>query len=358
MYRYGKGRPRSLDEIKPDELQIVAGSSHEEQLASLLEHHPELEWKTIRGTDAEELIYRVNNDELRYTVADSTDVLLNRYFYPNIRPAFDLKAPEPVAWAFKKDTDTSLHDQSVAFFEDLVINNELAELKERHFGHTSRFDFVGSRQFLRHTSSRLPKYLEHFQAASSKYDVPWQLLASIGYQESHWNARAVSPTGVRGIMMLTQGTAKQMGVKNRSDPEQSIRGGSRYFARIKRKIPERIREPDRTWLALAAYNVGYGHLEDARVLTEMHNKDPDRWIDVREHLPLLSQKKWYSKVRRGYARGWEPVLYVDNIRSYYETLLWQTSARNYGAIEKEAAPEPPVQNEVKDEPPEEDLVDT
>lgn len=360
VYRYGQGRPKSLDDVDAGELTVVAASSHEEQLRLLRQHHPELSWETVRGVDAESLIHKVNKGEIKYTVADSTDVLLNRYFYPNIRPAFDLKAPEPIAWAFSKNEDTSLLEASNAFFEELVQGQQLADLKERHFGHTKRFDFVGSRLFLRHTKSRLPRYLDDFETAANQYELPWQLLAAIGYQESHWNPKAVSPTGVRGIMMLTQGTAKQMGVSKRTDPTQSIMGGARYFVRVKGKIPERIQEPDRTWLALAAYNVGFGHLEDARVLTEMHNKDPDRWVDVREHLPLLSQKKWYSQVRRGYARGWEPVLYVDNIRSYYETLLWQTSSRNYGAqdeqTEEKIEPEEPTLEEEDGSAP--DLVET
>ena len=139
-------------------------------------------------------------------------------------------------------------------------------------------------------------------------------------------------------MMLTQATARHLGIENRTDPEQSINGGARYFLRVRDKVPDRIPEPDRTWLALAAYNVGFGHVEDARILTQMRGKDPDRWSDVREFLPLLSQKKWYTKVKRGYARGWEPVLYVDNIRSYYDILLWMTSDQPYR--EDQATEEP------------------
>lgn len=86
------------------------------------------------------------------------------------------------------------------------------------------------------------------------------------------------------------------------------------------KIPERIPEPDRTWFALASYNVGFGHLEDARRLTESAGRDPDRWMDVKEFLPLLAQKEWYTKTRFGYARGHEPVVYVQNIRRYYDVL--------------------------------------
>ena len=160
-----------------------------------------------------------------------------------------------------------------------------------------------------------------FKKAAEDVEIDWRLLAAIGYQESLWNERAKSPTGVRGLMMLTQTTAKQMKVKNRLDPAQSIRGGSKYFARVHSRVPAQITEPDRTWFALAAYNVGFGHVEDARIITETRGGDPDRWIDVKENLPLLARKKWYKKTKYGYARGWEPVKYVENIRQYYEYLI-------------------------------------
>jgi membrane-bound lytic murein transglycosylase F len=132
----------------------------------------------------------------------------------------------------------------------------------------------------------------------------------------------VSRTGVRGIMMLTRRTARQLGIDNRVDPEQSIMGGARYLRSMIERVPDRIPNPDRLWLALAAYNIGYGHLEDARVLTEIRGGDPDRWVDVRESLPLLTQERWYSQTRYGYARGYEPVQYVENVRTFYEILLW------------------------------------
>jgi membrane-bound lytic murein transglycosylase F len=148
----------------------------------------------------------------------------------------------------------------------------------------------------------------------------------MGYQESHWDPQAVSATGVKGIMMLTHDTAHSLGLDDRKDPLQSIQGGARYFERVMGKIPKRITGLDRIWLALASYNIGYGHLEDARILTEIQGGDPDVWEDVRASLPLLTQKKWYGRVKRGYARGWQPVHYVDNIRSYYEVLRWMTAS--------------------------------
>ena len=152
----------------------------------------------------------------------------------------------------------------------------------------------------------------------------WRLLAAVGYQESHWDPDAVSPTGVKGLMMLTQDAAKDIGIKDREDPQQSILGGAKYLASMHKRIPDRIPEPDRTWLALAAYNVGLGHLEDARMLTLKNKGDADKWVDVKKNLPLLTKEKWFKQTRYGYARGREPVRYVENVRTYYDILVWIT----------------------------------
>jgi membrane-bound lytic murein transglycosylase F len=187
---------------------------------------------------------------------------------------------------------------------------------------------------MQHIEQRLPRYQAWFEKAGKDSGIDWRLLAAIGYQESHWNPKAVSPTGVRGLMMLTQDTMKQLGIdKSRHDPQASIEGGARYIRRVKKRLPKRIKNPDRTWMALAAYNIGFGHLEDARILTQDDGADPDKWIDVKKYLPRLSQKKWYKKARHGYARGQEPVRYVENIRSYYDILVWVT--------EREHPPRPP-----------------
>ena len=184
------------------------------------------------------------------------------------------------------------------------------------------------KRFLRHVRDRLPALRDHFKEAGLFYSADWRLLAAIGYQESHWRADAVSPTGVRGIMMLTRATARQVGVTDRLDPRQSIDGGTRYIRQIKAKIPRRIEEPDRTWLALAAYNVGFGHLEDARILTQRAGRDPDRWSDVKQYLPLLADPAWHKLTRHGFARGHEPVRYVENVRRYHDTLISIDSARS------------------------------
>lgn len=325
VYRYGHERPRSAEELIGGVIEVVAGSSHAEMLRALSETHANLTFVAQQEVEADELLYRVSTEELEYTVADSTDVALNQRYYPEIRVAFDLGDPEPLAWAFRRSDDDSLYRAAVAFIEKLRRGGGLAQIVERHYGHTDRFDYVGTRIFMRHIEERLPAYRATFEEAGVLSGADWRLLAAMGYQESHWDPDAVSPTGVRGIMMLTRNTARHVGVDDRLDPEKSILGGANYFQLVKDKVPERIGEPDRTWLALAAYNVGFGHLEDARILTEMQGGNPDRWIDVRERLPLLTQKKWYKQTKYGYARGHEPVIYVENIRSYYDILVWMTN---------------------------------
>ena len=160
------------------------------------------------------------------------------------------------------------------------------------------------------------------------------MLAAAGYQESHWRSHAVSPTGVRGIMMLTQATASYLGVSDRLDPETSIFGGARFLARQLERLPDSVEEPDRTWFALAAYNVGFNHIKDARQIVEWQGGDPNKWVNLSEALPLLSKRVWYARLPHGYARGWEPVRYVKNIRAYYNIIRWLTENEDLETIDE------------------------
>ncbi len=308
-------------------LEVVAGSSHEETLQQLKEQDPDLQWASSEDMDSEELLYLVWEQVIDYTIANSNEVALSRRFYPELKAAFNLTKPQPLAWAFPHAEDTSLFDVARDFFRQLEKDGTLKQLIERYYGHTEQLNFVDTRAFRRHINSRLPPLIPFFKKAAEQTGIEWQLLAAIGYQESHWNPNAVSPTGVKGIMMLTQATAKQLEVSDRADPEQSVLGGARYLRIVEKKIPERIAEPDRLWLALAGYNIGFGHLEDARILTQRGGDDPDKWANVKRFLPLLAKEKYYVTVKNGRARGQEPVSYVDNIRSYHELLLWDNEQK-------------------------------
>ncbi|TVT52540.1 MAG: membrane-bound lytic murein transglycosylase MltF [Sedimenticola thiotaurini] len=333
VYKSGKRRPKKITDTIGGTLEVIAGSSHEELLIQLKETHPELSWSALQSVESTELLNLVYEGLIDYTIANSNEVALSRRFHPELKVAFDVGEEQSLAWAFPHAEDNSLYKAAKAFMNRIRDDGSLEQLLERYYGYVEKLDFVDNRTFARHLVQRLPPLIPFFKQAAKNTGLDWQLLAAIGYQESHWNPDAVSPTGVRGIMMLTEGTAKQMGIEDRTDIEQSISGGARYLRRVEKKLPKRIEEPDRTWMALASYNVGFGHLEDARVLTQRSGGNPDKWADVKQHLPLLAKKKFYSTVRYGFARGKEPVHYVDNIRSYYDLLAWHNKKLKKKQIE-------------------------
>lgn len=322
VYRMGEKKPKDVEDIINGQIEVIAGSSHVETLENLKRVHTDLKWKEERKLDSEELLNLVLEQLVDYTIADSNELTLNQQYFPKLRVAFDISEPQDLAWAFQYTDDDSLYIAANVFMKQIRNSGILDQVLERYYSHADQLGFVGTRLYLRHVSTRLPEYQEMFEEAAKLYDLDWRLLAAIGYQESHWKPDAKSPTGVRGMMMLTLNTAKQLDVTNRIDPKQSIMGGARYFRMIRKKISVRIPEPDRSWMALAAYNVGYGHLEDARILAQAEGEDADKWVVIKKILPRLSQKKWYKKTRYGYARGREPVMYVENIRSYYDLLVW------------------------------------
>jgi len=324
VYRSDDSRPESLHDITDHSLEIIANSSNAARLSKVSMQYPELSWSENSEIGSDELLSKVWNRETRYAIADSNEVQMNQRFYPELRVAFDFTGPQQLAWAFPIGDDHSLYLEARNFFNIIKKNGQLAQVMERHYGHIQSFDYVGTRTFMRHIDKRLPRYIEHFYDAAEQNVIDWRLLAAVGYQESHWNSRAVSPTGVRGIMMLTRATAADMGYTNRIKPRNSILGGGRYLAQLKKRLPKRIQDPDRTWFALAAYNIGMGHLNDVRIITQQRGGNADKWIDVKENLPLLMQKRWYKKTKYGYARGNEALRYVENIRSYYDILVWRT----------------------------------
>ena len=328
-------RPKKIEDLLGGSLKVISGTAHVNLLHGMLEAYPELTWLEVDDIAPEELIEQVDNGTAKYILADSHEIALQRRYFPELRIAFEIGEPRQMRWAYNLESDHSLVNAIESFFADIEADGRLEQLVHRHYSHVAKFNYSDIQTFTRRIKTHLPKYEALFKKEAKNVGLDWRLLAAIGYQESLWDARAKSPTGVRGLMMLTQVTAKQMKVSNRLDPAQSIRGGAAYIANVLSRVPERIKEPDRTWLALAAYNVGFGHVEDARIITESLGGDPDRWIDVKESLPLLARKKWYKKTKFGYARGWEPVKYVENIRQYYEYLIgFETRALRESASEE------------------------
>lgn len=321
VFKQGKKWPRNISQLN-GELRVVAHSSYSQELLKLKQTHSNLHWSETTEHTAEELLMMVLDETIDYTIVDSTELNLNRRFHPELAVAFTLGDPQNLAWAFTPSDDYSLFSKTIEFFGQHRAEGHVDRLHEKYYGHVEKFDYVGAREFHQATNQALDNYKDWFVASASE-DLDWRLLAAISYQESHWKPKAKSPTGVRGMMMLTLRTAKQVGISNRLDPKQSIQGGAKYLREVMNRIPKRIQNPDRTWLALAGYNVGWAHVEDARIITQQQGGNPDKWSDVKERLPLLQKSRWYKKTKHGYARGSEPVHYVDNIRRYYDVLVWQ-----------------------------------
>lgn len=348
VYRLGQPRPKNLGDLQ-GVLRVVKGSAPIETLRELRQaRYPKLQWDETEDDVAEELLYQVAEGNLDYTIANSDLLAINQRYYPNLRVAFTVADAQDIAWAFRAGRDTSLSEEVERFFEALGTK-EFARVKDRYFGHVEQVDTQGALALATHVDTRLSRYRQAFQTAAAKNDLDWRLLAAIGYQESHWDSDATSPTGVRGIMQLTTDTANFLKLDDREDPAQSIFGGARYFKQIADQLPTDIPEPDRTWMALAAYNMGVGHLFDARLLTKKLGGDPNRWLDVRNALPLLSQPRWYAQTKHGYARGHQAAIYVGNIRSYYDMLVWITRDKNAEPQTPLEAAEEQKKDEQKDE---------
>jgi len=321
VYRRGSTRPSSLAEIGDGDLEIAAGSSLAKTLRAARDQLPDLAWIENVSTDSQSLLQGVADGSVDYTIADSTEFAIAHDANPDLRIAFDFPGSESLAWAISDHYPNFLHSIG-DFFTHQNRDGQLANIVRRYYVRSADLQFASAPTFIRHMESRLALYQKWFEEAAAQSSQDWRLLAAIGYQESKWNPGASSATGAKGLMQLTSDTASAAKVTNPTDARQSIFAGARYLKQIYEKIPAHVSEPDRTWFALAAYNIGYGHLEDARVLAQKAGRDPDSWDDVRQFLPLLEQEAWYTQTLNGYARGWEPVRYVDNVRGYRDMLEW------------------------------------
>lgn len=336
VYNRSIPRPKTMDDAVQGIMEVMANSSHAEILHRLKIKHPDLTWDENGDAGSAELLALVSQNIIDFSIADSNEVILTRRFHPELRVAFNVSKPQPLAWAFSKNSDDSLFKEANKFISEYKESGQLARLLKRHYKHANNYDYAGTSTYLGHVRYRLPRYQENFERAAETNNLDWQLLAAVAYQESHWNPRAVSPTGVRGIMMLTNNTAKDLGVEDRTVASQSIKGGAQYIRQLSAKFSDEIDKQDRLWFTLASYNVGYGHVQDARIITKGRGGNPNKWVDVKESLPLLRRKRWYSKTRYGYARGNEPVKYVENIRSYYDILHWHLAKEENQSTEKVA----------------------
>lgn len=317
VYRKGETRPSSLAQLK-GKLAITHHPQLQEILAEHREKLPNLSWTVQNRRTPESLLLQVADGKVDYTIANSIDVSAAQQVRPELAVAFDVTDEASVHWYLPNSSYNDLQAALLDFMNSAIENGLIARIEEKYFNHFRKFDYVDMRSYTQAIEKTLPKYAPLFEKYQGNLD--WHLLAAVAYQESHWDENATSPTGVRGIMMLTKATAERMKIQDRMDAEQSIKAGSEYLHWLIAQVPDSIPQEDRIWFALAGYNMGLGHILDARRLTKNLGGNPDNWLDVKKNLPLLAEKRHYSNLKYGYARGYEAFQYVENIRRYMNSI--------------------------------------
>jgi membrane-bound lytic murein transglycosylase F len=312
--------PRSFEDMANLKILVGKDTSYESTLNEIKKQIGNFDFNTTADYSTEQLLAMTQKREIDCTVADSTIFMINQRYYPKLVKALVLSKRKKLAWILR-DGDDSLNNALYRWLNTFDRSGKMDELQDHYFTFLSIFDYYDTTIFYDRLKTRLPKYKKYFIGAGKKYNIPWIILAAVSYQESYWNPRATSRTGVRGLMMLTNQTAKWMGVKNRLNPKQSIYGGAKYLQTIEQQLPPEIKGLNRWYFTLASYNVGYGHILDAQTLARKLNKNPYSWIDVKEVLPLLTHKRYFKDLKYGYARGEEPVKYADSIHTYYDIII-------------------------------------
>jgi len=319
IYLSGNARPRNINDLVGATIETPAGGIGESELLRLAPTTGTVRWTTPADSSVERMLARVNAGVVDYAIVPSTDFTVLRLKYPRLDIGFDLGQLHATAWVLSGRSQVSIDRAIADFFSQNEKDGLRRALWDRYYGHYGQFDFVDARAFLRAYRERFPRLDHYFRDAARNVGIDWRLLAALSYQESHWDPDARSPTGVRGLMMLTEQTARHLDV-SRLDPSQAVAGGARYLADLRKRLPAAIGPDERVWFALAAYNIGLGHLEDARVLTEGRGANPNVWRDVRRYLPLLSNQAIAATSRYGAARGGETVHFVTNIRRYFDAI--------------------------------------
>ena len=313
-----------LGDLNGKTIHVRRYTAYHERLKELKAQGIDLTIKVLDNVPTEEMIHMVAMGEIDYTVADSNIARLNRRYYPDIVVGIPLQGVEFIGWAVKPG-DIRLMKKIEHFFFHINKTGFFAQAVARYYGHLEFFDYFDLKKFHRRLETRFPRYRQQIMAESVKYGFDWRMIAALVYQESHFDPRATSFTGVRGLMQVTEATALEMGITNRLDPKQSLRAGVKYLAMLYSRF-DVIDDPhERMLFAMGSYNVGYGHILDAQKLARERHLDPLKWSSLEETLPLLSKRKYYHKTTYGYARGWEPVRHVRQILVYYDILRQKTA---------------------------------
>ena len=311
--------PNDLEDLNGQEIHVRRHTSYHSRLEELKKQGIDVNIVLHYNTPTEELIRMVAEREIDFTVADTNIALLNRRYFPDIDIGLAIAEEQSLGWAVASD-NRELLEKINMFFQEMEEKGNLGKLYEKYYGAVESFDYFDLKMFHERIETRLPRYASIIKEESNKFGLDWRLVAALVYQESHFNPRARSYTGVKGLMQVTLETAKEMGISNRLDPLQSLRAGIRYLNKLYLRFDDIANDEERLYFAIASYNIGYGHVRDAQKIARQKGLDPHKWASMKHVLPYLTKRKYYKKTRYGYARGREAITYVERIRTYYDIL--------------------------------------
>jgi len=317
-----KPPPQGLADLAGQTIALASGSASQQWIQGLGRQGSPASLITEERQDQLAILEGIRRGEVDYGLTLSHIALLAHKLSDDVAIGPAVGPPVSLAWAFSRKADDSLLNAAGQFFAEIRSDQQLKGLVDRHYAQFERLDESLSRRFLQDLEHQAAPYLVTFRRAGERYQIDWRLLASVGYQESKWQPDAVSHQGAYGLMQITLPTARELGLTDPGNPTANIMSAAKYIAQLRGLVPEEAEEPDRTYLALAAYNVGIGHLSDAIELTRHQGGDPSQWADVRTRLPQLSEPTIYRDMRYGYARGSETVNYVENIRAFHDLMIW------------------------------------
>jgi len=271
-------------------------------------------------TEVEELIELVASGEIDYTVSDENVAKVNQTYYPNLDIKTAVSFPQNIAWALRKESP-ELQQEINKWIVNYKTTYSYNRLYSRYFANKKAATRFNS-DYYAISSGKISDYDHYIKKYSEELGWDWRLLASLIFQESRFQPRVKSWAGAFGLMQLMPVTAKRFGVHVNSKPEEHIEAGVDFIKWLYDRFEkENLDEEEKLKFILASYNVGYGHIKDARKLAKKFGKDPDKWDgNVDYYLLNKSKPKFYRDpvVKYGYCRGKEPYNYVYSILERYE----------------------------------------
>ncbi|MCH8567005.1 MAG: transporter substrate-binding domain-containing protein [Balneolales bacterium] len=330
---------RSPQDLADKEIMVRRASSYLDRLENLQDEIGQnievIEAQS--GITTEELIQMVAEREIEFTVSDENIARLNRAFFPNLDINTELSLPQQTAWAIRKSSPNLLNEIN-EWLESYQRDSEYYVIYNKYFENTRAFRARLSSPLLFSQSGNVSIYDDLIKENAERLGWDWKLLAALIFQESQFNPDARSWAGATGLMQLMPRTAAAYGAVNTNDPRQSIEAGTSFLIWLNEYWENHIEdEEERKNFVLASYNVGQGHVQDARRLAEYHGANPNVWLNnVARFMEKKSNPEYYTHdvVRFGYARGLEPVRYVSQIRyiySHYESMAQNQTRRQTDA---------------------------